>query len=57
MEWKPVSLYIDLNPGVNRTGIEQGRKQEIASVASLILRSGIVSLDCTRMKDIFAIRI
>jgi D-serine deaminase-like pyridoxal phosphate-dependent protein len=37
----PVSLYIDLNPGMNRTGIEQGRKQEIASVASLILRSGI----------------
>lgn len=37
-----VSLFIDVNPGMNRTGIEQERIDELARVASFIQSSGLV---------------
>jgi D-serine deaminase-like pyridoxal phosphate-dependent protein len=42
-EWReaPVPLYIDVNPGMNRTGIEQSRLQDIVSLATAIRNAGI----------------
>jgi D-serine deaminase-like pyridoxal phosphate-dependent protein/8-oxo-dGTP pyrophosphatase MutT (NUDIX family) len=36
-----VSLFIDMNPGMNRTGIEQARADEISAIASAIHKAGI----------------
>jgi D-threonine aldolase len=42
-QWRDstVALYIDINPGMNRTGVEQSRSAEIVEIASLILASGL----------------
>jgi D-serine deaminase-like pyridoxal phosphate-dependent protein len=37
-----VSLYIDVNPGMNRTGISQDREDEITGIARAIGRTGIL---------------
>ena len=41
--WKSgnVSLFIDINPGMNRTGLDQDRIAEICSLASAIRSAGI----------------
>jgi D-serine deaminase-like pyridoxal phosphate-dependent protein len=36
-----VGLFIDINPGMNRTGLEQNKSDEILALADLIIRSGI----------------
>jgi len=42
-EWKAsrVPLYIDVNPGMNRTGVEQNRVADIVSLAGEIQRQGL----------------
>lgn len=37
-----VGLFIDVNPGLNRTGIEQERVAEVVALASAIEQSGLV---------------
>lgn len=37
---KPVGLFIDVNAGMNRTGMEQGRVDEIVQLAAEISRNG-----------------
>ena len=41
--WKdtPVSLFIDVNPGMNRTGIDHMHLEEITQLASAIRESGV----------------
>jgi len=42
-QWQgsPIALYIDINPGMNRTGIEQGSTAEIVALASHICQHGL----------------
>lgn len=42
--WKgsPVGLFIDVNPGMNRTGIEQERAEEIIRLARRIIEAGSI---------------
>jgi D-serine deaminase-like pyridoxal phosphate-dependent protein len=42
-EWarNPLPLYVDVNPGMNRTGIEEERVQEIVNLATAIGSSGL----------------
>ena len=37
-----VNLFIDINPGMNRTGIEQERLKEVAALAAKIQAAGLV---------------
>jgi len=36
-----IGIFIDINPGMDRTGIEQGRAADIVELAKLIRRSGL----------------
>jgi D-serine deaminase-like pyridoxal phosphate-dependent protein len=36
-----IGIFIDINPGMDRTGIEQGRGADIVELAKLIRRSGL----------------
>jgi D-serine deaminase-like pyridoxal phosphate-dependent protein len=42
-QWResPVSLYIDINSGMDRTGVQQGKTAEIIELGRLILKNGI----------------
>ena len=42
-QWKggPVGLFVDINPGMDRTGVEQARAQEIVALAGHIGESGL----------------
>jgi D-serine deaminase-like pyridoxal phosphate-dependent protein len=36
-----IGIFLDINPGMNRTGIEQGRAADIVDLANLVCRAGL----------------
>ena len=42
-QWRStgIGVFLDINPGMNRTGIEQGSRQRVVELAQFVTRSGL----------------